>query len=828
MTANSSLPSGSPVREGRDFIRTIVDRHQAEGRYPGVVTRFPPEPNGYLHVGHAKSICLNFGLAEEYGGRCHLRFDDTNPLTEDEEYTRAIQRDVEWLGFEWGEHLYFASDYFSRMYQVAEGLVRKGKAYVDSASEEEIREARGTVTEPGRPTPHRNRSVEENLDLFRRMKAGEFPDGSHVLRGKIDLASPNMLMRDPVFYRIRHARHYRTGDAWCIYPLYDFAHCLEDAFEGVSHSLCTLEFENNRELYDWILSEGEFPEPHPRQYEFSRLNLEYTVLSKRKLIRLVQEGHVSGWDDPRMPTVAGLRRRGVPPAAIRRFCDMIGVTRTDSRVDVGKLEFSIRDELNRSAPRYMAVLRPLSVVLTNWAEGPDGGEETEGEPGTGPLGITLEAPLFPDEGVEAGTRQVPLEPRIFIDVDDFSMEPPKGWKRLSPNGVVRLRHGYVVRCHRVEVDPITGAPVELHCTVDWTSQGGSGAGWKPSGAIQWVPHDASVAVEVRLYDRLFQVPDPDDVPEEGDFIHHLNPDSLFVEAGARVEPALARLLAEEAGSTDGLDRRDSGSLVRVQLERVGYFAPDSDSRPDALVLNRVVGLRDGWAKARKGEEPETAGAATRDEASPGASTRSGEAPEERAPATHPQRDGVREAHPELKARFHRYQEKWGLSLEDADFLTGSRALSDFFEEAMAAYADPSAVAAWTVNDLQRELREQGRDVPEFPGGALGRLAQWVEEGLIPRTTAREFLTVMVTHGTHPDRLLEDRGGGMVDGEALQAAVDSVVAANPVEVKAFREGKAALVGFFMGRVMGATQGKANPEEARERLLRALATTSETSS
>ena len=399
-----------PPTSGRDFVRQIIDRHEEEGRYDEIVTRFPPEPNGFLHIGHAKSICLNFGLAREYGGRCHLRFDDTNPLTEDEAYVRAIQRDVAWLGFDWGDHLYFASDYFERMFEVAEGLIRDGKAYVDSSSEEEIREARGTVTEAGRPTAFRDRSVEENMDLFRRMRAGEFPDGAHVLRAKIDLASPNMIMRDPVLYRIRHASHPRQGDDWCIYPLYDFAHCLEDAFEGISHSLCTLEFDNNREIYDWILDEAGFQEPRTHQYEFARLNVDYTVLSKRKLIRLVEEGHVDGWDDPRLPTIAGLRRRGVPAAAVRLFCDMVGVAKANSTIDVGKLEYAIRDTLNPVSPRYMAVMRPLKVTLTNWPEG---------------HGETIQAPIFPDRD-DGPTRSLNLGRELWIEADDFIEVPPKG------------------------------------------------------------------------------------------------------------------------------------------------------------------------------------------------------------------------------------------------------------------------------------------------------------------------------------------------------------------------------------------------------------------
>jgi len=442
----------------RDFIRAIVVEDLRAGTHGGkVVTRFPPEPNGYLHIGHAKAICLNFGIAQEVGAnaRCHLRFDDTNPETEDMEYVRAAQEDVRWLGFDWGEHLYFASDYFQQMYDYAEHLIREGKAYVDSQDEEQIRLGRGSVTEPGTPSPYRDRSVEENLDLFRRMRAGEFPDGAHVLRAKIDMASPNMLLRDPVLYRIRHASHYRTGDAWCIYPLYDYAHPIEDAIEGVTHSICTLEFETNRPLYDWVVENTPTPN-RPRQYEFARLNLDYTVMSKRKLLTLVREGWVSGWDDPRMPTIAGLRRRGVTPEAIRAFADMIGVAKTESRVDIGKLEYAIREDLNAKAPRVLAVLRPLRVTITNFPEG-----EVE----------WIDAPYFPRDVGREGSRRVPFAREILIERDDFTEEPPPGYRRLAPGRAVRLRHAYVIRCDDV-VRNDAGEVVELRCSYDPASRTG--------------------------------------------------------------------------------------------------------------------------------------------------------------------------------------------------------------------------------------------------------------------------------------------------------------------------------------------------------------------
>ncbi|GIV76830.1 MAG: glutamine--tRNA ligase [Litorilinea sp.] len=572
--------------EPLDFIRAIVEEDLRRGTYGGrVVTRFPPEPNGYLHIGHAKSICLNFGIAQEYGGVCHLRFDDTNPETEDMKYVEAIQRDVRWLGFDWGDKLFFASDYFEQLYDFAVQLIRAGKAYVDDLSEEEIREYRGTVNEPGRPSPYRDRSVEENLDLFARMRAGEFPDGARVLRAKIDMAHPNMKMRDPIMYRIRHARHYRRGNEWCIYPLYDWAHGQSDAIEGVTHSICTLEFENNRELYDWFLDNLGIS-PRPRQYEFARLNLDYTVMSKRKLLQLVEEGHVAGWDDPRMPTLAGMRRRGVTPEAIRTFCDRIGVARTNSRVDISLLEHCIRDDLNYRAPRVMCVLRPLKVVILNYPE--DQVEE-------------LEASYWPHDVPKEGSRPVPFCRELYIEQDDFMEDPPKGFYRLAPGREVRLRYAYIIKCVDVVKDPETGQVVELHCTYDPDTRGGSTPdGRRVRGTIHWVSARHALPAEVRLYDRLFTVPNPDDAEEGKTFKDYLNPNSLRVLHGCRIEPSVAN------------DPPDT----RYQFERQGYFIADSvDSRPGALVFNRIVELRDTWARVspdRRGSPaagpPQTRGA----------------------------------------------------------------------------------------------------------------------------------------------------------------------------------------------------------------------------
>ncbi len=547
-----------------DFIRQIIADDLASGKHNTVVTRFPPEPNGYLHIGHAKSITLNFGVANEVpGGRCHLRFDDSNPETEDVEYVEAIKRDVKWLGYDWGKYLYHASDYFEELYAFAVHLIRDGKAYVCSLTEDEIRKYRGTVTEAGTASPYRDRPVDENLDLFARMRAGEFKDGEHVLRAKIDMAASNMKMRDPLLYRIRHAPHYRTGDDWCLYPMYDFTHCLSDAIEDITHSLCTLEFENNRELYDWIIDNVPSPSK-PRQIEFARLNLNYTVMSKRKLVDLVDGGHVLGWDDPRLPTIAGLRRRGVTPEAIKDFCERIGVARANSIVDVALLEHSIRDDLNTKTPRVMGVLDPLKMVILNY---PSGGSEE------------LEAPYFPDDPPKMWTRKVPFARELCIERTDFMEDPPKKYFRLAPGREVRLRWAYFVTCVDVVKDG-NGDVVEVHCTYDPETKGGDAPdGRRVKGTIHWVSAAHALEAEVRLYDRLFTEPNPD-TDKNVDFTEHLNPHSLEM-VDALVEPSLARALPGD----------------RFQFERTGYFIADSEDHAEGKpVFNRIVPLRDSWGK----------------------------------------------------------------------------------------------------------------------------------------------------------------------------------------------------------------------------------------
>lgn len=564
-TNTTDAAADTANKPGVDFIRARIIEDNATGRYNGRVhTRFPPEPNGYLHLGHAKSICLNFGVAKEFNGLCNLRFDDTNPTKEEQEYVDSIREDVRWLGGDWQDREFYASNYFERLYAYAEQLITMGKAYVDDLSAEEIREHRGTLTEPGRESPWRNRSVEENLDLFRRMRAGEFADGERVLRAKINMASPNLVMRDPTLYRIRHAAHHRTGDTWCIYPMYDYTHCLSDSIEGITHSLCTLEFINNRELYDWVLETlGAY---RPQQIEFARLNLTYTVLSKRKLIQLVKEGHVRGWDDPRMPTLCGLRRRGVPAEALREFCSRIGMARADSTVEYSMLEFCVREHLNAHAARVMAVLDPVKVVIENYPEG-----QVE----------EFDMPYHPEDE-SYGSRKVPFARELYIERDDFRMEPPKKYHRLAPGAEVRLRYAYFITCREAILDE-AGKVIELRCVYDPESRGGqSPDGRKVKGTIHWVSARHAIPAEVRLYDQLFAAENPNAAPEGQTFLDHINPQSLAVVEGL-LEPALA-----------GLPVGD-----KVQFERLGYFCKDRDSTDARPVFNRTATLRDTWAKQEK-------------------------------------------------------------------------------------------------------------------------------------------------------------------------------------------------------------------------------------
>ncbi len=751
----------------RNFLAEIIEADLRAGRNGGkVVTRFPPEPNGFLHIGHAKSILLNFGLARAYGGRTHLRFDDTNPVTEETEYVDAIQADVRWLGCEWGEHLYYASDFFPRMYECAERLVREGKAYVDTQPQEAIREQRGSFERPGTNSPFRGRPAEESLDLLRRMKAGEFPDGAMVLRARIDMAHPNVLMRDPLLYRIRHAHHHRTGDAWCIYPMYDYAHPLEDAFEGVTHSICTLEFESNRELYDWVLDNLGPWDPRPRQYEFARLALGYTVMSKRKLLQLVNEKRVSGWDDPRMPTIAGMRRRGVTPEALRDFAEMIGVAKNNSVVDIGKLEFAIRGDLEKRSPRALAVLDPVRLVLTDW---PDGKVEE------------LDLPWWPGDPSRPEKRKVPFGRGLLIERDDFSENPPAGWKRLAPGREVRLAGAYVVRCAEVVKRP-GGGVVEIRCTHDRSSLADPAASRRARGTIHWVHAARSVPVPVRLYDRLFRAELPDAEPE---FLEALNPDSLVIAERARVEPALA---SAEPGS-------------RWQFLRQGYFFVDPvESRPGALVFNRTITLRDTWAaKAApkiEGRRPRERKGAPPDAAAP-RKTRA----EFRAEA--------RAANPELQKRYVLYTKEHGLSQDEADLLTGDSATAAYFDAAVAARAKPGSVARWLLNDLAGVAGDRALDALPLPGDAFGRFVALVDAGRITPAAAKTLLADLVANGGDPQARVKALGLEKIhDRGAIEAAVAKVLAAHANEAERYRAGEKKLFGVLVGAAMKETAGAAD--------------------
>jgi len=759
----------------QNFIRDIIDRDLESGKHTRVVTRFPPEPNGYLHIGHAKAICLNFGLASDYGGVCHLRFDDTNPATEEVEYVEAIQRDVRWLGFDWGDKLFFASDYFEEFYQHAERLVQKRRAYVDSLNDEQIREHRGSLTSPGKPSPYRERSVDENLDLLRRMRAGEFADGAHVLRGVGDLAAANMKMRDPLLYRIRHQEHHRTGGRWCIYPMYDYAHPLSDAIEGITHSICTLEFENNRELYDWVLAACETP-ARPQQIEFARLNLAYTVMSKRKLLRLVEERRVDGWDDPRMPTLAGMRRRGVTPESIRAFCDRIGVARANSTVDLGKLDFSLRDDLNRRAPRVMCVVRPLRVVLEDI---PAGHAEE------------IEAPSFPPDVGKPGTRRVPLSRVIYIERDDFRADPPAGFHRLSPGREVRLRYAGTIRCREVVTDSRSGEPLELKCS--YRAAGESDAEVK--GVVHWVSGEKSLACEVNLYDRLFSVERPD---EAADFLSQLNQRSHDAVVGCRIEPSV---VDAQVGS-------------RFQFERLGYFSLDSRSGAGgALVFNRIVPLRDSTARERP--DAPVAGEVVARTRSAKAQTRPPRKSRVEA------RDRMRERSPELAAKLERFTGELGLDREPAELLTGDLDLAAFFEEAVAGGARPASAANWVLNELLGQLDGRALDSLPFGGRQLGGLVCLVDDGTLSSAGGKEVLAEMLAGKGEPEMIIERRNlRQLSEASSIEPLVEQVIAAHPDQVSRYRAGKTGLLGFLVGQVMKASGGAANPERVQELLREKL--------
>ena len=746
------------MSESKDFLRTIVEEDLKAGKYKEVITRFPPEPNGFPHIGHAKSICINFGIAKDYNGHCNLRMDDTNPTKEDTKYVEALKDAVQWLGFNWGENVYFTSDYFSKIYDYAVKLIKMNKAYVDSLTEEEIREYRGTVTQAGKRSIYAQRTVEENLDLLERMKNGEFKDGEHVLRAKIDMSAANMKMRDPLLYRIRHAHHFRTGDDWCIYPMYDFAHCLSDYIEGVSHSICTLEFENNRDIYDWLLDTLELKLPRPYQHEFARLGINYTVMSKRKLLDLVNGEYVSGWDDPRMPTIAGYKRRGYTKESILNFCDQIGIAKANSMVDVAQLEFCIRDDLNQKVPRVLCVMDPLKVTIENY----EGSEE-------------IDAPYYPHDVPKDGSRKLPFSKDIYIERDDFMENPPKGYFRLTPEQPVRLRHGYIIACKEV-IKNLDGKIIEIKAEYYPESKSGSDtSGIKVNSAIQWVSAKEAKTVELRVYDRLFK----NEAPEG---LEDLNPDSLKIIKNALVEPAVI---------TDKIDER-------FQFERQGYFYADPiDYTNEKPVFNKIVGLKDSWAKKTKIVEPEVKNT-------------------QKVQTQKVQVVGSMEPmNEDQKAAFEKYTNTLGLNSEVANILARDEHLSHFYEEAQTLINSPITLANIVVNEVARELKQMELSQVKFTPSQIAELVKMIDDETISSKIAKDVFEEMVKSGINPTQIVKDKGLVQIsDPSEISPIIDEIIAKNPDNVAKFKAGNTKLLGFFVGQVLKSTGGKANPQVVNE--------------
>ncbi|TKI69868.1 glutamine--tRNA ligase/YqeY domain fusion protein [Sulfurimonas crateris] len=748
------------MSEHKDFLRTIVEKDLKTGKYKNIITRFPPEPNGFPHIGHAKSIAINFGIARDYNGHCNLRMDDTNPTTEDTKYVEALKDAVEWLGFEWKGDVRYTSDYFDKLYAWAIELVKMGKAYVDSLDEETMREYRGTVTEAGKRSKYAHRSAEENLDLLERMKNGEFKDGEHVLRAKIDMSAANMKMRDPLLYRIRHAHHYRAGDKWAIYPMYDFGHCLSDYIEGVTHSICTLEFENNRDIYDWVIDTLGLEPPRPYQHEFARLGINYTVMSKRKLLELVEKNYVNGWDDPRLPTIAGLRRRGYTPESILNFCDTIGIAKANSTVDVAQLEFCIRDDLNTKVPRVMCVLDPLKVTIENFV----GSEE-------------LDASYYPDDVPKEGSRKIPFSKEIYIEREDFSQNPPKGYFRLTPDQPVRLKHAYIITCKEVKKDE-RGNITEIIAEYNPESKSGSDtSGIKVKSAIQWVDATSAKKVEVRLYDRLYSCENPDGLDD-------LNPDSLKIIKDALIEPAV---VAEKPD-------------VRFQFEREGYFYADPIDYTDANpVFNKIVGLKDSYAK--KKETPRS---------------------ESKSQVKKVQIDGETEPMSESEqALFNKYTTTLKLNSMVADILARDEKLSSFYAEVLSANNSPVTIANLVANEVARELKEKEVHELQFNASDVAKLVQMLDDGTISNKIAKEVFEEMAKSGEDPKRIVEAKGLVQIsDTAVIEPIIDDIIAKNPDNVEKFRAGNTNLLGFFVGQVLKATGGKANPKVVNELVAQKL--------
>ncbi|MEA1919568.1 MAG: glutamine--tRNA ligase/YqeY domain fusion protein [Campylobacterota bacterium] len=738
------------MSENRDFLRTIVEQDLKSGKYKEVVTRFPPEPNGFPHIGHAKSIVLNFGIARDYQGHCNLRMDDTNPTTEDTKYVEALKDAVEWLGFNWDDKVKFTSDYFPELYGYAIELIKMGKAYVDSLSEDEIREYRGSVTEPGKRSQYAERSVEENLDLFERMKKGEFKDGEHVLRARIDMSAANMKMRDPLLYRIRHAHHYRTGDTWSIYPMYDFGHGLSDYIEGVSHSICTLEFENNRDIYDWVLDTLGLAPQRPYQHEFARLGINYTVMSKRKLLELVNEGYVSGWDDPRLPTIAGYKRRGYTPESILNFCNQIGIAKANSMVDVAQLEFCIRDDLNTKVPRVLCVLDPLKVTIENY----EGHEE-------------IDAPYYPHDVPKEGARKIPFSKEIYIERDDFMQNPPKGYFRLTPEQSVRLRHAYIITCKDIIKDA-NGKIIEIKAEYHPDSKSGSDtSGIKVKSAIQWVSAAEAKRVEIRLYDRLFK----DEAPEG---VEDINPDSLRVIKNALIEPAVIVSKPDE----------------RFQFERQGYFYADPiDYTDEQPVFNKIVGLKDSWGKKKK-------------------ITQSAPKPQK------VQVDGEVVAMSEVEqSLFNRYTDEIGLNSEVANTLARDADLSSFYEESLSALNSPVALANIVSNEVARELK-QSSELTFSAKQIAELVKMVDEEIISNKIAKQVFEAMAKSGENPAQIVEAKGLVQISDPAKISPIIDEVIAKNPDNVAKFKAGNTKLLGFFVGQVLKSTGGKANPKVVNE--------------
>jgi glutaminyl-tRNA synthetase len=753
------------MSEHKDFLRVIVQEDLKKGKYSNVVTRFPPEPNGFPHIGHAKSICINFGIASDFNGFCNLRMDDTNPTTEDTKYVEALKDAVQWLGFEWKGEVRYTSNYFQEIYEYAVQLIKMGKAYVDSISEEQMREFRGTVTQAGIRSEYANRSIEENLELFEKMKNGEFKDGEHVLRAKIDMSAANMKLRDPLLYRIRHAHHFRTEDKWCIYPMYDFAHCLSDYIEGVTHSICTLEFENNRDIYDWVLDELNLTPPRPYQHEFARLGINYTVMSKRKLLELVNGNYVSGWDDPRMPTIAGLKRRGYTKESIINFCDQIGIAKANSMVDVSQLEFCIRDDLNTKAPRVMAVLDPIKVTIENYV----GSEQ-------------IEASYYPHDVPKEGSRKIPFSKEVYIERDDFSENPVKGYNRLTPEQPVRLRHAYIITCKEVIKDS-DGNVVEIIAEYNKDSKSGSDtSGIKVKSAIQWVDAKSAKKIEVRLYDRLYK----NEAPQT---LEDLNPNSLTIIKDAYVEPAVI---------TDKVDER-------FQFERQGYFYADPvDYNDENPVFNKIVGLKDSWAKKSKSEDKPKEKVVKKQE-----------------PKKEIVHGSAAAMTDEQKELFEKYSTELKLNNEVSNILARDEVLSKFFQETIELLNSPVSIANIVANDVAKELKEKELSELKFGSKEIAQLVKMIDEETISTKIAKQVFEEMVESGISPEKIVEDKGLIQIsDSSVILPIIDEVIAKNPDNVEKYKNGNQKLFGFFVGQVLKATGGKANPKVVNELVIEKL--------